>query len=351
MSLTALAGEGSERTTHRHRCARDMSPYYTQDQVVVMLRENRKGHPMTSENKKNETEIIPVPLEEIGYTNTIFVQSLFPYRATDEYRRVLGQGSNQVTLMSPNGLPYGKYPRLIMAYIITTVLQRAYQYQRGQIGLDEARVIPLGESLTEFFHAMGVNARATGGKSGSGTRLKEQLRRLVSSTITVEQRIKTARVESSEGQNQSIAESWEFWGNTDTGEITSGKLTVSKHFFYMLCDRPIPIHLPTLQRIKKPRAIDLYVWTTLKQYWLARQNKQTYTFSWREVEHQFSVLELTTSVQRRNFRNEIKSCIEEVSSLWPDSGLEADTELGVTITSTRPHVPIKRPKLSLVKPS
>ena len=306
---------------------------------------------MTSENKKNETEIIPVPLEEIGYTHTIFVQSLFPYNPTDEYRRVLGQGSMQVTLMSPNGLPYGKYPRLIMAYIITTALQRAYQYQRGNITLDEARVIPLGDSLNEFFHAMGINARATGGKSGSITRIKEQLHRLVSSTITVEKRIKNEKVESSEGENRSIADSWKFWSDPKTGAVTSGNLTISKHFFNMLCERPIPIHLPTLQKIKKPRAIDLYVWTTLKQYWLTQQKKQAYTFSWRAVEHQFSVLELTTSVQRRNFRNEIKRCIGEVSSLWPDSGLEADTELGVTITSTRPHVPQKRPKLSLVKPS
>lgn len=306
---------------------------------------------MTSENKKNETEIIPVPLEEIGYTNTIFVQSLFPYRATDEYRRVLGQGSMQVTLMSPNGLPYGKYPRLIMAYIITTVLQRAYQHQLGNISLDEARTIPLGDSLNDFFYAMGIDARATGGKSGSGTRLKEQLHRLVSSTITVEKRWTAGKVETSQGQNQSIADSWEFWGDARTGAITSGKLTISRHFFEMLCDRPIPIHLPTLQKIKKPRAIDLYMWTTLKQYWLGQNNKAKYTFPWDEVEHQFSLLKLTTSVQRRNFRNEIKSCIEEVSALWPDAGLEADTNLGVTIRSTRPHVPMKRPKLSLVKPS
>ena len=60
--------------------------------------------------------------QNVGYTNRIFVQALFPYRKTEDYRRAITQGSKEVIISSPNGLPYGKYPRLIMAYMFCAFL-------------------------------------------------------------------------------------------------------------------------------------------------------------------------------------------------------------------------------------
>lgn len=304
---------------------------------------------MTNINRRTKEKVPSVPKEEIGYSHKIFIQSLFPYRATDEHLRVLGQGALQVTLMSPHGLPYGKYPRLIMAYIITTALKHNYQYEKGHISLDKAREIPLGDSLNGFFYSMGITSPATGGTSGSGTRLKEQLHRVVSSTITVEKRIKSGDDTEEKGENQSIAESWQFWSNTKTGAITSGKLTISKSFFKIITDTNIPIHLPTLQKIKKPRAIDLYFWTTIKQFEQTMNNKDAQTFSWNQIAHQFSLEQPETSAQWRNFRTRIRECVEEINGLWPESGLEVDSKRGVTITTTHPHIPIQPGKRSLVK--
>ena len=91
--------------------------------------------------------------QNIGYTNRIFVQALFPYRKTEDYRRAITQGSKEVIISSPNGLPYGKYPRLIMAYIITAAVARANQAEEGLLDEDEARRIPLGESLNKIGRA------------------------------------------------------------------------------------------------------------------------------------------------------------------------------------------------------
>ncbi len=41
------------------------------------------------------------------------------YRKTDDDKRVIETPSGKIVVYSDEGLPYGKYPRLIMAYVIT----------------------------------------------------------------------------------------------------------------------------------------------------------------------------------------------------------------------------------------
>ncbi|MEJ5929194.1 helix-turn-helix domain-containing protein [Corynebacterium sp. H128] len=53
----------------------------------------------------------------------------------------------------------------------------------------------------------------------------------------------------------------------------------------------------------------------------------------------FSTKELKTSVDQRNFRNEIKKAIATVTAFWPDAGITADLQ-GVTIQRGQPSVTI-----------
>lgn len=99
----------------------------------------------------------------------------------------------------------------------------------------------------------------------------------------------------------------------------------------MIADAPIPIDLDILQQLGKPRAMDIYVWITLKKATLHYQNRESLTFSWDEMEHQFSPKELTTATQRRDFRNEFNRCLEAIRDLWPDVGVDTDTKAGVTL--------------------
>ncbi|MBF4554366.1 replication protein RepA [Corynebacterium suicordis] len=288
--------------------------------------------------------------QNVGYTNRVFVQALFPYRNTDDYRRSITQGSNEVIITSPNGLPYGKYPRLIMAYIITVAVQRAKQVEKGLFTEEEARRIPLGESLNEFFRSIGSATRGTGGSNGTITRIREQLVRLASSTITVQSRMERGTKTLHQGVNQSIAEAWQLWfdsGNPDQTTLEESYIQLTPRFFEIICQSPIPIDLNVLQQLGKPRAMDIYVWITLKKAWLHYRNLPSYTFSWNEMEHQFSTSKLTDSVQRRNFRNEFNGCLKVIQSLWPGIGVTTDTKSGVTIYKGAPSISMKtaKPKL------
>src|SRR5699024_3329262 len=63
--------------------------------------------------------------QDIGYTSKLFVQALFPYRKTDEGKRVIETAQGRIVVYADGSLPYGKYPRLIMAYIITRAVENA----------------------------------------------------------------------------------------------------------------------------------------------------------------------------------------------------------------------------------
>ena len=73
-------------------------------------------------------------------------------------------------------------PRLLLAYLSTHAVKR-----RG-LPEDEGRRIPLGSSLREFFALIGMDHRVQGGTPGSITLLREQLRRLAHTSITIEKR-------------------------------------------------------------------------------------------------------------------------------------------------------------------
>ena len=288
--------------------------------------------------------------QNVGYTNRIFVQALFPYRKTEDYRRAITQGSKEVIISSPNGLPYGKYPRLIMAYIITAAVARANQAEEGLLDEDEARRIPLGESLNSFFRRIGTASRGTGGTRGTITLIREQLVRLASSSIVVQSRVKRGSKERVRGVNQPIADEWELWfdsGNPDQTTIQDSYIQLTERFFDMIADAPIPIDLDILQQLGKPRAMDIYVWITLTKATLHDQNRESLTFSWDEVEHQFSPKALTTWSQRANFRNEFNGCLDAIRELWPDVGVDTDTKAGVTLHKGTPSVTMRPPRKQL----
>ena len=92
--------------------------------------------------------------------------------------------------------------------------------------------------------------------------------------------------------------------------------------------------------------MDIYIWLTLKQYWLAKNNREVYTFTWEMMASNFATKELTTAVERRNFRNEIKKAIHDILAVWPDAGITADTN-GVTVTKTATSVRQRPPRPEL----
>lgn len=298
---------------------------------------------MTNHNPSPGQRGNPTELEQaeqaVGYISKWFVQALFPYRKTDELSRQVQSGRDRITVMSANGLPYGKYPRLIMAAIITLSIQRSGQVALGLLDPQEARRIPLGRSLNGFMQSIGIMSRGTGGTTGNRTQIREQMRRLTSSVITI-QKIYNTR---DQGATAPVAKKWDLWFDPaypGQEAITESYIELTEEFWEQINRAPIPIDLDILRGLTRPRAMDLYVWLTLKKFWLEKRPEHAYEFSWDELAPQFSPKKLTSTDDRMNFRKELKKALADISILWPDIGVEA-TVTGLLVHDGEPSVKMK----------
>ena len=283
--------------------------------------------------------------QDVGYTSKLFVQALFPYRNPDSNERKITTAEGTISVYSPNGLPFGKYPRLIMAYIITRAVANAGRLKEGKVDYEEARRIPLGHSMSHFLQAIGITGRGTGGANGSLSKIREQLLRLASSSITVQSDDGLR----ARGRNTQILEDWNLWfdpRDPNQGSFIESELVLTPQFFKHIAESPIPIDLNVLRELNKPRAMDLYIWLTVKQYWLTKNNREAYTFTWDMIASNFATKALDSTQEMADFRREIKKSIAEISTLWPEAGIEATTD-GVTVTRTAPSVQQKPPRPEL----
>lgn len=278
--------------------------------------------------------------QEIGYTSKLFVQALFPYRKQESKEREIQTAEGTVSVYSPNGLPYGKYPRLIMAYVITRAVEHAAQVRDGKMDIDEARRIPLGKSMNGFLEAIGVTSRGTGGANGNLIKIRDQIIRLAGSTVTAQ----TDDGVHAAGHNTQIVEDWSLWVNPhkpDQELSIESTITLTPQFFQHIVEAPIPIDLDVLRELNKPRSIDLYVWLTVKNYWLRRSNRDSFLFTWDMIAQSFSTKELKTSNDLAHFRTDFKNALKEVTQAWPGANIDASTE-GVTVGQAELPVAPKR---------
>ena len=283
--------------------------------------------------------------QDVGYTSKLFVQALFPYRKAENNERVVETAQGIISVYSRRGLPYGKYPRLIMAYVITRAVENAGRLKEGKIDEQEARRIPLGHSMNHFLQAIGVLGRGTGGATGNLKNIREQILRIAGSTITVE----SDDGVHAQGSNTQILDGWNLWfdpRDPNQGSFIESELVLTEKFFNHIAEAPIPIDLNVLRELNKPRSMDIYIWLTLKQYWLAKNNREAYTFTWDMIAANFATKILQTGQDWVNFRTEIKKAILELTTAWPNAGITADTN-GVTVTRTSPSVQQKPPRPEL----
>ena len=124
------------------------------------------------------------------------------------------------------------------------------------------------------------------------------------------------------------------------------ELVLTTKFFKHIAESPIPIDLNVLRELTKPRSMDIYIWLTLKQYWLAKNNRDAYTFTWEMMAANFATKTFKTTQEVAHFRAEIKKSIHDILTVWPNAGIEANTD-GVTVTKTATSVRQRPPKPQL----
>ena len=246
-----------------------------------------------------------------------------------QYKRVNGPYTLHMIAGGSNKLPYGNFPRLILAWVSTEAVRT------------RNRVLILGPSLAKFMRELGVYS------SGGGnvhTKLRNQMKRLFSCTVQL-----TYKEENGEATVSTvIADRTEFWWNErkpDQSSLWDSKIEISEKFFNEIIRHPVPIDMNTLQALKRSSlGLDLYLWLVYRTFPLRAPQRLT----WKQLYQQFGAHPANASdrVTVRNFQRKVLRELKKIKIAWP--GLNYSTAPGVLILhpSTPAIAPLNQGQLT-----
>lgn len=261
--------------------------------------------------------------DHVAYLSRVTVQANLPYRDPGRSTFQRRNGSFLLTLQAPPaiGLPYGRYPRLVL----------------GWLGQEAVRTrspkLRLGGSLTSFMEGLGL--RASGGRHGPLHRFKDQAQRLFATTVscswTDSDERGTHRLEMG---HRIASRSLVWWASAredapPRAVVDGGWLVLSAEFFEELLAHPVPVDVRALHALQAPLALDVYAWLT----WRNSTLRRTLKISWSELAMQFG----TQTKRLRNFRAEFVKALARVRLVYPQARVEATTE-ALVVRPARCHV-------------
>ena len=229
-----------------------------------------------------------------------------------EYKRVNGPITLGMSAGLGNKLPFGNYPRLLMAWVCTEAVRT------------QSRVLVLGPSLAKFMKTLGVYSSGGGREQ---IKLRNQMNRLFGCTVTLIYEDENGRVT----VNSLIADSTAFWWNPNRPNQPSlweSKIELSEKFFNEIIDHPVPIDMNTLTALKRcSLGLDLYLWLVYRTFPLRAPQRIT----WRQVYRQFGTDPDQTSDKQtvKNFRRKVLRELKKIKLAW--SGLNYTTAPGLLI--------------------
>jgi len=258
--------------------------------------------------------------DSIGYMARVLTQATLPHKKVigSEFTRTNGLFS--LTILTPEkiGLPYGSVPRLLLAWLTTEAVRT------------KKTELVLGHTLSEFMAQLGLVP--TGGRWGTITRLREQMQRLFSSSISCSYE-KSGFVSAGMGLN--IAKDYCLWWHPKKPEQASmwqSTVTLSRDFFDEVTSRPIPIDMRALNALKRsPLALDIYCWLTYRMSYLKKQT----SIPWVALETQFGAEYGRT----RDFKRKFLSQLKAVSTVYPEAKIE-EGDTCLILSPSKPHIPL-----------
>lgn len=242
---------------------------------------------------------------ERGYLARMLFHTMLPHSAKDAREWMCQNGRVRLYIQAGPGmgLPYGSYPRLIFAWIVTEAFKT------------KDRTLVLGDSLSKFMRQLGL--LPTGGRWGSITQLRDQLQRLLSSRMA-------AFVEEGSGTSMramQVANAYDLWWDPKSPEqaaIWESTVTLGQDFFKEIISASFPIDMRILRVIKgSSLAIDLYTMLTYRVSYL----KQPTVISWRQLHTQFGS-DYSGKYGIKEFTREAKKQLEKIRLAWPELNYE-----------------------------
>ena len=262
---------------------------------------------------------------EVGYMPRILVQTTLPYRdpKTKVYER--SNGDLKLSLLSPNGVPFGSIPRFLVSYLATEAVRTG------------SPVVSLGHSQNDFVKLLGMS-KAGGAQKN---RVKQQCKRFFTTMLSMEVTRKNARTGAVQEAMENVLvakKAFIFWQPKDNEpSLWESSMELTGDFFSECVTRPVPVDLRVMDALSpSPMAMDIYVWLT---YRVVKATAIS-TLPWEYLMLQFGCADGTpVAAFRRSFLRALKQVLE-VSQWNPSISIEGD---GLTIFPGKGHVKHVKP--------
>jgi hypothetical protein len=267
------------------------------------------------DKKLSEAEGKPVELATWSKTNGI--QTLILQSGHDPVKD--GQVSDDGRVKTaPIGLPYGAYPRLVLAWMATEVVRT------------KNPVITLGANVSDFLAKLDV--KSTGGDTGALTAVRNQLYRLLNTTI----RVVPANTKRTDFKNIQIGvegdTGGELWWRKRAEAQTHLWLPtfqLSDMFYEMLHGNAVPIDMRAFRKLApSPMAMDIYTFATYRLHSLREETH----ISWRSLEGQMG-----GGSSMAKFVENFRRALKQVELVYPKAKM-IPTPTGLVLHPSPPSV-------------
>lgn len=266
----------------------------------------------------------PVLQQELGFVTSAMVFAALPHRAvkTGIYKRTDAMVTLSVMNDPEIGIPYGRYPRLLLAHICTLAKRTG-----------ERRIL-LGESQADFIRRLGLNPDGMG-KRGQVSLVKNSAIQLFTAAIRWSERgdnkfnFKNVEVAS---QGSLI-----WTPHANAGGIANyqwqGFIDLSESFFNQCVKHSFPIDLNVVHALRSSVAIDIYIWLTYKMNVLSKPIKIT----WRQLKFQFGSEYSDNPIGIKNFRAKFSAQLKLVLDHY-NANIQATSEY-LELRPSSTHIP------------
>ena len=286
---------------------------------------------MSDLNKKNLDSLISqamaIEVEQakeagaLGFMVRALTQATMPHRkvAGNEFTR--SNGAFILNMLSPSsiGLPYGSYPRLLMAWLTTEAIRT------------KERELNLGHSLSEFMRQLSLIP--SGGRWGTIPRLKDQSERLFRTAISCYYQNDSTHAHS----GFMLADNYTLWWNPkspDQEVLWRSTVTLSERFFSEVINNAVPVDMRALKALKQsPLALDIYCWLTHRMSYL----KQKTEIPWPALQAQFGCDYATDPQGTRDFKRAFLRQFKKVNMVYKTKTTEGDH--GLILKPSKTHIP------------
>ncbi len=255
-----------------------------------------------------------------GYMARVLTQAAIPHSSVKD--RIFQRSNGVVTVTLSDtagiGLPFGSYPRLLLAWITAEAVKT------------RDPLLEFGPTLSGFMAELGL--LPTGGRWGTIHRLRDQMTRLFSCAISC--RYSDEHIE--QGSQLLVARDYNLWWDPkkpDQAALWGSTVRLSSDFFNELVDHPALVSMRALRKLKQsPMSLDIYCYLVYRYSYLKRKT----SIPWEALQSQFGAGYPLTVDGLRDFKKRFRQALERIRPVFPGARFELERNAFTLLPSRTP---------------